>query len=80
MVSLPKATAIRFQHLLLNSANLILWLLLTNVALSTSSRFLLEHSITCVVQSCHTWMNMTVNAIFKPKCRCLQLKFPPFEI
>lgn len=68
------------SYLLLNSTRLVLWLFLTNVVLSTSSRFLLEYSMTLVVQSCHTWINMTVNAIFKPKCRCLQLKFPPVEI
>lgn len=79
-MSFPKAITIRFQHLLLNSVNVILWLLLIIQHSHLVVGFF--SSILCLAffRAANTWVSMKVSAVFKPEYLYLKLKFPPVEI
>uniref|UniRef100_A0A8C2TPA7 Homeobox containing 1 n=1 Tax=Coturnix japonica TaxID=93934 RepID=A0A8C2TPA7_COTJA len=79
-MSFPKAITIRFEHLLLNSVNVILWLLLIIQHSQLVVGFFSSLLSLAFFRAANTWMNTKVSAIFKPKYLYLKLKFLPVEI
>lgn len=79
-MSFPKAITIRFQHLLLNSVNVILWLLLIIQPSQLAVGFFSSLLCPAFFRAANNGMNMKVNAVFKPKYLYLKLNFSPVEV